>query len=46
MQITSVTIWKILPMLGLDMSLNDVCVMAPAWSLLRSKPPWRQHRGK
>ena len=31
MQITSVTIWKILPLLGLDMSLNDVCVMAPAW---------------
>ncbi|KAJ1478227.1 Oligosaccharyl transferase STT3 subunit-domain-containing protein, partial [Baffinella frigidus] len=31
MQITSVCIWKILPTFGIDMSLNDVCVMTPAW---------------
>merc|ERR1711935_831187 len=31
MQLTSVAIWKILPMFGLPMSLNDVCCYVPAW---------------
>jgi dolichyl-diphosphooligosaccharide--protein glycosyltransferase len=31
MQITSVTIWKLLPYFGTSMSLNDVCCLVPAW---------------
>merc|ERR1719409_16531 len=32
MQFTAVYIWKVLnEYLGVDMSLNDVCVMVPAW---------------
>mmetsp|Transcript_29191 Transcript_29191/g.63351 ORF Transcript_29191/g.63351 Transcript_29191/m.63351 type:complete len:855 (-) Transcript_29191:221-2785(-) len=31
MQFVAVWIWKLLPFLGVEMSLHDVCVMIPAW---------------
>ena len=31
MQITSVLIWRMLGLVGSDMSLNDVCVYVPVW---------------
>lgn len=31
MQISSVAIWKMLAMIGNDMSLNDVCCFVPVW---------------
>ena len=31
MQITAVLIWRVLNVIGIEMSLNDVCVFFPAW---------------
>jgi len=31
MQITAVALWRLLNALGIEMSLNDVCVFFPAW---------------
>jgi dolichyl-diphosphooligosaccharide--protein glycosyltransferase len=31
MQIVSVVLWKVLNWVGVEMSLNDVCVFVPAW---------------